>query len=160
MLSSNFNNVFDRLITASQLLDETAVRASSGPTEGRTRTQLWMPPVDIYETESAFVVESDLPGVHEENVDIQFDRHTLTISGTRAATLPVRDKNAQLRVFSAERLSGNFARSIRLPEHVDAEKIEATFTQGVLKITVPKSSVAVARKISISAPTASRAING
>ncbi len=160
MLSSNFNNVFDRLISASQLLDESAARATTGPSEGRARTQLWMPPVDIYETENAFVVESDLPGVHEENVDIQFDRHTLTISGTRAATLPARDKSAQLRVFSAERLSGNFARSIRMPEHVDAEKIEATFAQGVLKVTVPKSSLAVARKIAISAPAATRSING
>lgn len=160
MLSSNLSNVFDRLITASQYLDESTTRASGGVPEGRARAQLWMPPVDIYETENAFVLESDLPGVQEENVDIQFDRHTLTISGTRAATLPSRDKNAQLRVFSAERLSGNFARSIRLPEHVDAEKIEATFSQGVLRVTIPKSSVAMARKISISAPVGARSING
>ncbi len=51
--------------------------------------------MDIYETEFALVIEADLPGVHSEHVDIQCDRHTLTISGMRGATLPVKDK-AQL----------------------------------------------------------------
>jgi HSP20 family protein len=100
---------------------------------------------------ATIVVDADLPGVHQENVDIQFDRNTLTISGTRAATLPSKEKAAQLRAFGAERLSGAFSRSIRLPEHVDAEKISATFSDGVLKVTVPKSSQAVPRKIAISA---------
>jgi HSP20 family protein len=58
-------------------------------------------------------------------------------------------ENAQLRVFSAERLSGTFSRSVRLPEHVDAEKIEASFTDGVLTVTVPKSAGAQARTIRI-----------
>lgn len=158
MLASNLNTVFDRVMAASQLFDEAAARTAT-PFEGRTRTQLWMPAVDIYETENAFVLEADLPGVHQENVDIQFDRHTLTISGTRAATLPARDKNSQLRVFSAERVSGNFSRSVRLPDHVDADKIAATFADGVLKITVPKSSVAVARKIAITAPVATQTVS-
>ena len=96
------------MMTASQALDDAAVRAPSGVPDGRQRTQLWLPPVDIYETETAFVVEADLPGVHQENVDIQFDRNTLTVSGTRAATFASRDKATQLRVFSAERLSGGF----------------------------------------------------
>ena len=153
MFPSNINSVLDRLMTVSQAMDEAAQRTPSPFADGRSRAQLWLPPVDIYETESAFIVEADLPGVHQENVDIQFDRNTLTIGGTRAATLPVKEKSAQgaqLRVFGAERVSGNFSRSIRLPEHVDGEKIAATFAHGVLKITVPKSSVAVARKIAIS----------
>lgn len=148
MFAQNLNSVLDRLMTASQALDEVAPRPI-GATEGRVRTQLWLPPVDIYETETAFVIEADLPGVHQESVDIQFDRNTLTISGTRGATLPARDKNTQLRVFSAERLSGGFSRSVRMPDHVDADKIEATFSHGVLKVTVPKSSQAVPRKITI-----------
>ena len=97
-------------------------------TDSPVRAQLWLPAIDLYETESAFVIEADLPGVHQENVDVQFDRGTLTISGTRAATLPSQE-NGQLRVFSSERLSGSFLRSIRLPEHVDAEHIEAAFAK-------------------------------
>jgi HSP20 family protein len=151
MFSPNLNTVLDRLMTASQAMDDTTL--------GRARTQLWMPPVDIYEAETAFVVEADLPGVHQENVDIQFDRNTLTISGTRAATLPSKEKSAQLRVFGAERVSGAFSRSIRLPEHVDAEKISAPFADGVLKVTVPKSSQAVPRKIAISTDVSAKATN-
>lgn len=161
MLATNLNTVFDRVMAASQLFDDAATRtAPTATVEGRTRTQLWMPPVDIYETENAFTLEADLPGVHPENVDIQFDRHTLTISGTRAATLPSRDKATQLRVFSAERVSGNFSRSVRLPEHVDADGIRATFAEGVLRVTVPKSSVAVARKIAITSPVAATPVRG
>lgn len=150
MFNSNFNTVLDRLLTVSQAMDEAVTRTAAAGPDGRIRTQLWLPPVDIFETESAFVVEADLPGVHQENVDIQFDKSTLTISGARAATLPAKDKAAQLRVFSAERQSGNFSRSIRLPEHVDVENINATFHDGVLTITVPKASVAMPRKIAIS----------
>ena len=158
MFSPSFNTVLDRLMTASQLLDDSAQRPNA-PMEGRTRVQLWMPPVDLYETDSAFVIEADLPGVHQENVDIQFDRNTLTISGTRAATLPSRDKTAQLRVFGAERLSGAFSRSIRLPEHVDADKITAAFADGVLTVTVPKSSQAVPRRININGGAGQKSIN-
>ena len=148
MFAPSFNTVLDRLMTATQLLDETAQHAPASA-DGRTRVQLWMPPIDLYETESAFVVEADLPSVHQEHVDIQFDRNTLTIAGTRAATLPTREKTAQLRVFVAERLSGAFSRSIRLPEQVDADKITAAFAEGVLTVTVPKSSQAMPRRISI-----------
>ncbi len=77
MFSPSFNTVLDRLMTATQLPDETA-QSSPAPTDGRTRVQLWMPSIDLYETASAFVVEADLPGVHQGNVDIQFDRHTST----------------------------------------------------------------------------------
>jgi HSP20 family protein len=149
MYRNTLDNVLDRMLTISRAVDEASTgRFSATDDDTPSRPQLWLPPVDIYETESAFVVEADLPGVHEENVNIQFDRNALTISGTRAATLPAREK-AQLRVFSAERLSGTFSRSVRLPEHVDAEKIEASFSNGVLTVTVPKAAGARARTIPI-----------
>ncbi len=157
MITSNFNAVLDRMLTLSQAMSETedGIPTTTSP---RARIQLWVPPVDIYETESAFVIEADLPGVHSENVDIQFDRHTLTISGTRGATLPAKDK-AQLRVFSAERPTGSFSRSVRLPEHVDAEKIGARFAEGVLTVQVPKSVGALPRKIAISATADAKSIS-
>lgn len=148
MFRNSFDVVFDRMLTLNRAMEETASQAALDSADDSARKQLWLPPVDIYETETAFVVEADLPGVHQENVNVQFDRNALTISGTRAATLPAREKG-QLRVFSAERLSGTFSRSIRLPEHVDAEKIEATFTDGVLTVTVPKAAGARARTIPI-----------
>ena len=148
MYRSSFDTMFDRMLTLSRAVDEAVNQGTFEAIDSPARPQLWLPPVDIYETESAFVVEADLPGVHQENVTIQFDRNALTISGTRAATLPAKEKS-QLRVFSAERLSGTFSRSIRLPEHVDADKIEASFQNGVLVVTVPKAAGARARSIPI-----------
>ncbi|HEV8409845.1 MAG TPA: Hsp20/alpha crystallin family protein [Gemmatimonadaceae bacterium] len=148
MFRNSFDTVLDRMLTLNRAMDEAANRGVFENLDSPARPQLWLPPVDIYETESAFVVEADLPGMHQENVNIQFERNSLTISGTRGATLPAKEKS-QLRVFSAERVTGAFSRSIRLPEHVDAEKIEASFTNGVLTITVPKSAGARARAIPI-----------
>ena len=157
MFTANFTTVLDRMRTLSQAMDEAQSSSDPAVFESRPRLQLWVPPVDIYETEQAFVLEADLPGVHTENVDIQFDRNTLTISGTRGATLPAKEKT-QLRVFSAERVSGSFSRSVRLPEHVDAEKIDASFSGGVLTVQVPKSKGALPRKISIRANAGDRQI--
>jgi HSP20 family protein len=148
MYRNSLDTLFDRMLTMGRAMDEIAGQAAPDSMGSAARPQLWLPPVDIYETEGAFVVEADLPGVHRENVNIQFDRNALTISGTRAPTLPAKEK-AQLRVFSAERTSGTFSRSVRLPEHVDAEKIEAAFVDGVLTVTVPKAAGARSRTIPI-----------
>ena len=147
MFVTNSSTLFDRMLDWSRQVDDLVAR-STPTANAAPRGQLWLPPVDVYETESAFVIEADLPGVHRENVDIQFDRGALTITGTRAATLPAREKG-QLRVFVGERASGGFSRSIRLPEHVDADKIEASYADGVLTLTVPKSKGALLRKIAI-----------
>lgn len=159
MYRNTFDSMFDRMFTISRAVDEAVRQSAVEAADSPARPQLWLPPVDIFETESAIVVEADLPGVHRENVNIQFDRNSLTISGTRAATLPAKEK-AQLRVFSAERLSGTFSRSIRLPEHVDAEKIEASFSDGVLTVTVPKAAGARVRTIPIVNREVQRQIQG
>lgn len=149
MFTTNYPTLLDRMIDWSRQMDA-AVAASTQAalSDAPNRNQLWIPAIDVYETDTAFVIEADLPGVNQENVDVQFDRGTLTITGTRAATLPALE-NAPLRVFSSERVSGNFSRSIRLPEHVDAEHIEARYSEGVLALTVPKSKGALPRKIAI-----------
>ena len=147
MFNNNFSNVFDRVLTLSRVLDETS-RENAWPAAESSARQLWFPATDIYETDSAFVLEADLPGVHLENIDMSFERNTLTITGTRAATLPAQ-KDGQFRVFSAERTAGSFSRSVRLPEHVEADKIEARLVNGVLTVTVPKAAGAMPRKITI-----------
>lgn len=151
MYTTYYPNLLDRMLDWSRQVDEAMSRRAVGVSDSSARAQLWLPAIDLYETETAFVIEADLPGVHQENVDIQFDRGTLTITGTRAATLPAQEASGQLRVFSSERMSGGFSRSIRLPEHVDAEHIEAVFAHGVLTLKVPKSKGALPRKITIRA---------
>lgn len=147
MFTNNLSEVVDRMLTLSRVLDDGA-HDTTLSLETPARRQLWFPATDMYETDKAFVLEVDLPGVHLENIDMSFERNTLTVTGTRGATLPAKADN-QIRVFSAERTSGTFSRSVRLPEHVDADKIEAALVNGVLTVTVPKSAKAVARKITI-----------
>ena len=154
MFATNLSSVLDRMLTLSQAMDE-GTTGNREFTDARPRMQLWLPSVDLFETDDAFVIAADLPGVHLENVDIQFDRGTLTISGTRGATLPASEQG-QLRVISAERPTGSFARSIRLPEHVDPEKIGATLTDGVLTVQVPKAASALPRKIPVRANASDR----
>ena len=114
-----------------------------------------MPPLDVYETEGAFVVEADLPGVHPENVEISFEQNTLTLRGNRAPTLQAPERG-ELRAYSVERASGAFGRSVRLPEYVDGNQIEATYNNGVLTVTVPKAQSARPRKIAIKTTTESQ----
>jgi len=138
------DTVVDRMLGLSRAVDQAL--ATGGP----ARRQLWIPAMDTYETEHAYVIAADLPGVHAENVDVSFERGTLTISGTRAATLPSSGE-PKPRVHASERLSGSFARAVRLPEYVDGERIEASLVDGVLTVRIPKSSGAMPRKISVRA---------
>ena len=148
------HNMLDRMLTLARAMDD-QFGTGNGQLDSRG---LWFPALDVYETENAYVVELDLPGVHPENVDLSFEQGTLTIRGQRAPTVKTPEKG-ELRVFSAERVSGSFVRSVRLPEYVDSEKIEAEYNNGVLVVTIPKAAAARARKITIRAGEESRQLN-
>lgn len=111
----------------------------------------WLPPTDIVEKDDAYIVSLELPGVKPESVELSFEKDTLTVKGTKTPTVNVTE-NEEIRVFAAERVTGSFERSIRLPMHVDPEKIVANYEHGVLQVTVPKKPAAMSRKITISAP--------
>ena len=134
------NGVFGRMATLNRAMDEELGRSDE--------YSYWTPPVDAWETEQAFVVQLDLPGLTPDQVDVNFDRNTLTVRGTRGATIP-QAENGERRVFIAERTPGSFSRSLRFPQYVESTKIEAAFTNGVLTITVPKAETAKPRKIEI-----------
>ena len=147
-------HMLDRMLTLARAMDD---QFGTGNSQLDSRG-LWFPALDVYETESAYVVELDLPGVHPENVDLSFEQGTLTIRGQRGPTVKTPEKG-ELRVFSAERVSGSFIRSVRLPEYVDSEKIEATYDHGVLVVTIPKAAAARARKITIRGGEESKHLN-
>ncbi len=147
-----FDLMFDRMLGLGRTMDQAFAGHAAGTPPGASRPQRWLPAVDTYETENAFVVEADLPGVHQEDIDVNFEQGMLTMTGRRAPTLPATDaakEGQQLRVYSSERLSGTFSRSVRLPEYVDGEKIRATYTNGVLTVHIPKATGALPRKISV-----------
>ena len=141
---SPLNGVLTRMNTLSRVMDDVVGRAEE---YANGNGQYLVPSMDAWETEQAFVVELDLPGVTPEQVDISFDRNTLTIKGSRATAAEQNEK----RVFIAERTQGQFTRTLRFPQWIDANGIDAKFANGVLTVTVPKSEAAKPRKIQVSA---------
>jgi HSP20 family protein len=81
---------------------------------------------------------------------VSFEQNVLTIRGNKPASYNT-TSDGELRLFAAERVHGGFERAVRLPEFVDADRIEASFANGLLTVTVPKAKAAQLRKITISA---------
>jgi HSP20 family protein len=106
----------------------------------------WMPPVDLVEAEDHFVLKADLPGLAEGDVNIEVQEGTLTISGERKAEHEQREKGW----YRIERSFGRFSRSLTLPDGVDPDRIEASFSHGVLEVRIPKPEERKPRRIEIS----------
>jgi HSP20 family protein len=101
--------------------------------------------LDVYETGSEFVVKAQLPGVDPKDVDISVDDDVLTIKGE----FEQKDEVKQDQFLRRELRYGSFQRALRLPPTVDAEKAEAQFEHGMLKLTLPKKPEARARSLKI-----------
>lgn len=104
----------------------------------------FIPEADLYDVGPAFTVMVDLPGVKEGDLEIIAEGSEITIRGQREASGP-RDE----RYLSCERPIGRFARTIELPESVDADRVEATLKLGVLEITLPKDRTAAVKKVAV-----------
>lgn len=101
------------------------------------------PPTDLYETEDAYVVESELPGLTRDDIEVSLEDGTLSISGRREET--AEEKSYRRR----ERAEGRFERRFRLPRSVEAEDVEARMENGILRVRVPKAAEARSRKIEV-----------
>ena len=112
-----------------------------------TGLRRWIPAMDLVESEDTFVLRADLPGLSEDDVNIELEENVLTISGERKTEHEQR-KDGYYRV---ERASGAFSRSLTLPEGVDPERVEASFDRGVLEVRIPKPEQRKPRKVTISA---------
>ncbi len=146
-----FSNSLDRMLTLNRVFDQ-AFNGSVG-------SKLLVPALDVAERGDAYLVHVELPGVTPEQVDISFEQNVLTIRGSKPASFEA-PNDGELRVFAAERVHGSFERAVRLPEFIDAERIDASYAYGVLTITVPKAQAAQPRKISIKTKSAEKQING
>jgi HSP20 family protein len=126
------------------------------PPQGNGGTlRRWMPAMDLVETADHFVLRADLPGMSEEDVNIEVEERVLTISGERK-TEQTENKDGYHRV---ERAFGAFSRSLTLPEGVDAEAVSASFDRGVLEVRIPKPEERKPRKISIGVGDAPKTID-
>ena len=123
-----FNTVFD---------------TPSGGNSGTLRR--WMPAMDLIESGDHFVLRADLPGMSEEDVKIELEDSTLTISGERKAEHEAEREG----FYRVERATGSFQRSLTLPKGVDPEAVTASFDRGVLEVRIPKPEQRKPRRIEI-----------
>ena len=105
----------------------------------------WIPAVDIAEEKDAIVVTAEVPGIKQDEIDIQYENGVLTLRGERRFEKESSEKS----FHRVERTYGTFVRSFALPRSVDAEKITATYENGVLEVRVPKREDAKPKQIRI-----------
>jgi HSP20 family protein len=98
-----------------------------------------VPAVDIIEKEQAYVISAEMPGVPASNVEVRLSDEQLSIKGEKTEEAEEDRKG----VYVSERRYGSFQRTFRVPEGVDRDKIEASFANGVLTVTLPKTAEAM-----------------
>ncbi len=145
MTNRSLSSTLDRMWTLNRALDQ-ALSAGFGTSRA---PQLWVPAMDVAEKADAYLINVELPGVEPDHVEINFEQNVLTIRGTKPSSFDA--ANGEYRVYTAERVTGEFERSVRLPDFVDSERIEASYAHGLLTIVVPKAQAAQPRRIEVKA---------
>ena len=110
-----------------------------------TRWSEVYPRLDVTESDTAYDVYVDLPGIKQENVDVSLTSNVLTIKGTRHSETSEKNEGV------TREESGSFERSLTLPEGIQGDKVEAKMQDGVLSLHIPKSESAAPRRIEINA---------
>jgi len=105
----------------------------------------WTPALDVYEDKDNLIVKAELPGMKREEIDISFHDGTLTITGERK----YEEKNEDAETYRAERFFGKFHRTLALPKPVQSDKATATYKDGILTVTLPKTEEAKPKQIQV-----------
>ena len=131
-LQSDINRLFDAFMS---------------PLETTETHAVMVPKLDVAELKDKFEIKAELPGMDEKDIELSIDDGLLTISGEKKAETEEKDKGYYLKECSY----GTFSRSVRLPDNIADDKIEAKFKKGVLTIDLPKKELAPpkSRKIAI-----------
>src|ERR1700741_1029156 len=122
-------------------------RESYGP-EGREEsltTTSFAPPVDVYEDEHNVTLKIEVPGIDEKDIDVRIENNVLTVHGERKFEKEEKEENYR----RVERQYGSFPRPFTLPTTVDAEKVQADYEKGILKIVLPKKAKAKPKQIKV-----------
>ncbi|MBP7462072.1 MAG: Hsp20/alpha crystallin family protein [Candidatus Delongbacteria bacterium] len=105
----------------------------------------WTPVVDISDDKDNLYVSAEVPGMDKDEIKVNIKNHLLTICGEKKTNQEEKDKN----YYRSERSYGMFCRSFELPDTLAADKIEAEYRNGVLKLTIPKREEAKPREIEV-----------
>ncbi|MBF0243799.1 MAG: Hsp20/alpha crystallin family protein [Planctomycetes bacterium] len=139
-------SIFDRLFD--EFYSDAFRRTHSPQQVASPEKERFRPRVDISETEKAYFIKADLPGLDEDKLEINVNEGVLSMKGTTAkAEAPNEEK---LTPLHRERARGEFERSFRLDRSIDSEGIKARLSEGVLTLTLPKQAEARPRRIQIS----------
>ncbi len=117
----------------------------NGSGGGTAAPRRWMPAMDLLETDEQFVLRADLPGMSEDDVNIELEDNVLTVSGERRTE----HEDKREGFYRVERAFGTFSRALTLPKGIDPEAVNASFSNGVLEVRVPKPEQRKPRRISI-----------
>ena len=116
------------------------------PYNTRTASE-WNVALDVAETEDSYLVEATIPGINVEDLEITLEDDVLMLKGEIKRDEKVEDAKYHLR----ERRFGSFSRSIRFPMAVNGDAVEATYTNGILSLNVPKAEAVKPKRITINA---------
>jgi len=106
----------------------------------------WAPSLDLYEDKDHVFVKAEVPGMKKEDIDVSLHDNAVTISGERK----FEQKQEDAENYRSERFFGRFSRSVTLPMAVDGNKVTASYKDGILTITLPKSETAKPKQIEVS----------
>jgi HSP20 family protein len=137
-LRDEVDNLFN--LAFGRLADSNAEHA-----RGSQLLEGWFPAVDVYEDKDNLLVKAELPGLKKDDIEISLHDGFLTLSGERKQE----QKSENGDVYRSERWTGRFHRSISLPCSVVADKIKATYKDGLLEVTLPKAEEAKPKQIPI-----------
>jgi HSP20 family protein len=132
-LRNHFNTLFDDYFYPSR------------QTAAEERIRSWNPVVDIYEEGDNIIVQAELPGVTKDGISVDVKDRVLTIKGERSADNEVKED----KYFRRERVYGQYRRAFTLPADVDPEGVKAEYSEGVLKILVPKPEAQKPKQITV-----------
>ena len=133
-LQNEIDRVFDRFFPSREQTQESS----------SSRT-VWRPQMDLTETDESYRLHLDMPGMSKDELKISYQDNELVVSGERKSTHTDEDEE----FVRVERSFGQFRRSFTLPRTVDADNIDATYDNGVLTVTVPKTEKVKPRQIEI-----------
>jgi len=105
----------------------------------------WLPAVDMFEDKDNLVVKAELPGMKKEEIEISLHEGVLTFSGERK----LEDKHKEAELYRSERFIGRFQRSVTLPSPVLMDKVSASYKDGILTVTLPKTEEAKPKQIEV-----------
>jgi HSP20 family protein len=116
-------------------------------------TSTFAPAVDVYEDEHNVTLKIEVPGIDEQDIDVQVENNTLTVHGERKIEKEEKEENYR----RVERKYGSFTRTFTLPTTVNTESVSATYDKGVLNIALPKKAEAKPKQIKVNVGSATSA---